>query len=80
MPAPTQPTKPASVVPPTKPTPGTDPTFRCIVTDHGDGGLVVAFKIDTLAANRLKLRANGMPLDVYIYENILKPSISAHVF
>lgn len=65
-----------------KPTSDTPVTLAepCQVSDNSDGSLSVSFRVDEFAAKRLKLRANGMPLSRYMWENILKGVVDGHVF
>lgn len=54
---------------------------KCSVIDQGEGcGLTVTFYIGPLEAKRLRMRAQTMSLDRYLYENILFRAISDHVY
>lgn len=56
------------------------PRAPCFVRDQPGGGLSVTFQVDAQTTARLKARAQSMDLSRYIYENILKPAVSTHVF
>lgn len=56
------------------------PTVPCVVRNQPSGGLSVTFQIDAPTTARLKGRAQSMDLARYIYENILKPAVSTHVY
>jgi hypothetical protein len=53
---------------------------KCLVEEQPDGGLHVHFLIEPDVAVRIRRRAHTMPLDRYIWENILKRNIVDHVF
>lgn len=55
-------------------------TGPCEVVDRPDGGLSVTVQVDSTIAQRLRLRAQTMPLDRYLWENILKRAIADHVY
>lgn len=56
------------------------PSVPCVVRNQPSGGLSVTFQIDAPTAARLKARAQSMELSRYIFENILKPAVSTHVY
>ncbi len=51
------------------------PPPKCMVTDQPDGAMAVQFLISPEIASRLRRRANTMPMDRYLWENILYRSI-----
>ena len=68
----------------TNPTPQPTPKpkttdMKCHVRDQPHGGLSVTFQIEEFYAKRIKLRAGPMPLDRYIWENIIKRAVADHV-
>ena len=66
----------------TEPPPRERPhTAPCYVRDQPMGGLSVTFQIrDPVTVGRLKARAGPLDLATYLYENILRRAIDAHVW
>lgn len=56
------------------------PNVPCVVRNQPSGGLSVTFQIDVPTAARLKSRAQTQDLARYIYENVIKPAVSTHVY
>lgn len=56
------------------------PVVPCYCKSQPSGGLSVTFQIGPLETQRLKSRAGPMPLDRYLWENVLKQAISSAVF
>jgi hypothetical protein len=54
--------------------------FKCAVSQHPDGSLLIEFVIAPSEAKRIKSRAGVMELSRYIYENILFRAVSDHVY
>lgn len=53
---------------------------KCRVSPQPDGGLQVHFLIDPDAAKRLARRAGSMPLERYLWENVLNRAVSSEVY
>lgn len=53
---------------------------KCEAEEHTDGGLIVTFYVDPQITARIKRRLGGVPLDKYLYENILYRACVDHVF
>lgn len=52
----------------------------CEVSELPDGSLLVSVRVDVGVANRLKRRANGMPLERYLWESILHRALVDSVY
>jgi hypothetical protein len=52
----------------------------CTVAENADGTLTITVGVDEAITKRLKLRAQTMPLERYIWENILKRAFVDHVY
>ena len=74
----------AKLSPPIKtdPDPPSAPAIppKCIVVEEGDGTLWVSFRIDSEVAKRVKSRAYNVPLDTYLWANILNRAVQDHVY
>jgi hypothetical protein len=66
------PPNPAPLVP-------TTPKSPCDVVEVGDS-LLITFTIEPTVAHKLKKRAGIMPMDRYLWENILNRSIVDSVY
>ncbi len=60
--------------------PPPQPSYKCRVTEQPDGGMQVLFLIDPDIAKRMRLRANNMALDKYLWENVLYRALIDHVY
>jgi hypothetical protein len=54
-----------------------NPPMYCLVKDQPDGGMQVTFLIEPESASRIRKRAYTMPLDRFIWEQMLKQAISS---
>ena len=74
----------AKLTPPTKtdPDPLPPPAIppKCTVVEEEDGTLLVSFRISPEVAKRVKLRAYNVPLDTYLWTNILNRAVQDHVY
>ena len=57
-----------------------DTSIKCRTVEQPDGGIQVSFLIEPTYAYRIRLRANGMSLERYLWENILKRAIVDSVY
>jgi hypothetical protein len=67
------------VEPPTLPTPAVPAHYPCSVTEKPEG-LSVTFTIEPSLIKRYKTRAGNMPLERYIWENLLARAVVDHVY
>ena len=56
------------------------PPAKCLVTEQPDGCFQILTLVDADVARRIKRKANGMDIERYIYENILKRAFEGHVY
>lgn len=69
---------PKGVSQPLPPDPSTFP--KCRVVEQPDGGLQVSFLIEEPISGRIRRRANGMPLERWLWENILNRAVTDAVY
>ena len=53
---------------------------KCTVVEEEDGTLLVSFRIAPEIAKRVKSRAYNVPLDMYLWTNILNRAVQDHVY
>ncbi len=64
----------------TQPEPPVIESKPCSVYEKADHSLSVTFTIEPVAAKRLYMKASGMPIDRFLYENILKRAVETSLF
>lgn len=57
------------------------PYLECSVSESNpDGSVHVTFLMPADVTRRMRLRAGKVPLEVYLWENVLHAAVEAHVF
>lgn len=52
----------------------------CAITEQPDGSALVTFTMDPISTKRLNLKRGTMPLEMWLYENVLKQAVSSAAY
>lgn len=57
-----------------------DKPYGVLLLDDGKDGALFMFKVDAVILKRLLSRAQTMPIEEYVYANVVKPAVESHVY
>lgn len=80
MPPPVSPVKTSSPTAPSAPMGPTPPAPRVTIRENQDHSLQIGLLIDPDIAIRLRRKAGTMKLEMYLWENLFKAALVAHVY